>query len=127
MIRRPPRSTLFPYTTLFRSVRSKIGDMIPLKALVTTKYVTDPDLVTRFNNSPAVKLTANAAPGYASGQALPALEEVAAEVMSNDYGLALSGEAFEEKKAGGTSSQVFIFGLVMVFLILAAQIGRASC
>src|SRR5574337_1108090 len=107
-------------------VRSKIGEMIPLKALVTTKYVTGPDLVTRFNNFPAVKITANAAPGYASGQALQALEDVAAEVMSNDYGLALSGEAFEEKKAGGTSSQVFIFGLVMVFLILAAQYEKWS-
>jgi multidrug efflux pump len=107
-------------------VRSKTGEMVPLKALVTTRYVTGPDLVTRFNNFPAVKITANAAPGYASGQALQALEEVAAEVMSNDYALALSGEAFEEKKSGGTSSQVFIFGLVMVFLILAAQYEKWS-
>ncbi|TBW10226.1 multidrug efflux RND transporter permease subunit [Azotobacter chroococcum] len=107
-------------------VRSRSGEMIPLKALLTTRYVTGPDLLTRFNNFPAVKITANAAPGFSSGQALQALEAVAAEVMTSDYGLALSGEAFEEKKAGGTTSQVFVFGLIMVFLILAAQYEKWS-
>lgn len=107
-------------------VRSKNHDMVPLKALLTTRYVTGPDLLTRFNNFPAVKLTANPAPGYSSGQALNALEEVSAQIMTNDYALALSGEAFEEKKSGGASSQVFIFGLVMVFLILAAQYEKWS-
>jgi multidrug efflux pump len=107
-------------------VRSKNMEMVPLKAVLTTRYVTGPDLLTRFNNFPAVKLTANAAPGYSSGQALKALEEISAEIMSNDYALALSGEAFEEKKSGGASSQVFIFGLVMVFLILAAQYEKWS-
>lgn len=82
-------------------VRSKNLQMVPLKALLSTRYVTGPDLLTRFNNFPAVKLTANAAPGYSSGQALKALEEISAEIMTNDYALALSGEAFEEKKAGG--------------------------
>ncbi|CAI8978939.1 efflux RND transporter permease subunit [Pseudomonas sp. IT-P294] len=107
-------------------VRSKNHDMVPLKALLTTRYVTGPDLLTRFNNFPAVKLTANPAPGYSSGQALNALEEISAQIMTNDYALALSGEAFEEKKSGGASSQVFIFGLVMVFLILAAQYEKWS-
>ncbi|KJH85810.1 RND transporter [Pseudomonas fluorescens] len=107
-------------------VRNRNGEMVPLKAVLTTRYVTGPDLLTRFNNFPAVKLTANAAPGYSSGQALKALEEISAEIMTNDYSLALSGEAFEEKKSGGASSQVFIFGMVMVFLILAAQYEKWS-
>lgn len=107
-------------------VRNKNLDMVPLKSVLSTRYVTGPDLLTRFNNFPAVKLTANAAPGYSTGQALAALEEISAEIMTNDYALALSGEAFEEKKSGGASSQVFIFGLVMVFLILAAQYEKWS-
>jgi len=107
-------------------VRNRNGEMVPLKTVLTTRYVTGPDLLTRFNNFPAVKLTANAAPGYSSGQALKALEEISAEIMTNDYSLALSGEAFEEKKSGGASSQVFIFGMVMVFLILAAQYEKWS-
>ena len=107
-------------------VRSTNLGMVPLKVLLTTRYVTGPDLLTRFNNFPAVKLTANPAPGYSSGQALAALEEISAEIMTNDYSLALSGEAFEEKKSGGASSQVFLFGLIMVFLILAAQYEKWS-
>jgi multidrug efflux pump len=102
-------------------VRSKDGSMIPLKSVVTTEYVTGPDLMTRFNNFPAIKVTANPAPGYSSGQAIAALETIGAQVLPSDFELAWSGEAFEEQKSGGTSSSVFIFGLIMVFLILAAQ------
>jgi multidrug efflux pump len=102
-------------------VRSADGNMVPLKSVVTTRYVTGPDLMTRFNNFPAVKITANPAPGYSSGQAIAALENIGSEVMPADLALAWSGEAFEEKKSGGASSAVFVFGLIMVFLILAAQ------
>ena len=107
-------------------VRGKTGDMVPLKSVVTTKYVTGPDLVTRFNNFPAVKITANAGPGYSSGQVLSTLEEVADEVMPSGYGVGWSGEAYEARQAGGTSALVFVFGLVMVFLILAAQYEKWS-
>jgi multidrug efflux pump len=107
-------------------VRSSTQQMVPLKALLTTHYVTGPDLLTRFNNFPAVKMTANAAPGFSSGQALKALDEVATQTMTGDYGVAWSGEAFEEQKSGSTSTRVFAFGLVMVFLILAAQYEKWS-
>jgi multidrug efflux pump len=107
-------------------VRSVDGAMLPLKSVVTTRYVTGPDLMTRFNNFPAVKITASPAPGYSSGQAIDALERIGAEVLPADCTLAWSGETFEEKKSGGASSSVFIFGLVMVFLILAAQYEKWS-
>ncbi|MFM0049658.1 efflux RND transporter permease subunit [Caballeronia grimmiae] len=106
-------------------VKSKTGSMVPLKSVVTTRYVTGPDLITRFNNFPAVKITANAAPGYSSGQVIQALEEVGAG-LSSDYGIAWSGEAYEAKQSGGTSGLVFVFGLIMVFLILAAQYEKWS-
>src|SRR6201746_955519 len=102
-------------------VRGKTGSMVPLKAVVSTKFVTGPDLVTRFNNFPAVKITANAAPGYSSGQVLSTLEELASEVLPQDYSVGWSGEAYEARQAGGTSGLVFVFGLIMGFLILAAQ------
>jgi multidrug efflux pump len=106
-------------------VRSKTGHMIPLKAVVQTRYVTGPDIVTRFNNFPAVKITADAAPGYSSGQAIAAMEEVGDELPA-DYAVAWSGQTYEEKKAGGASALVFVFGLIMVFLILAAQYEKWS-
>jgi len=107
-------------------VRSKNGSMVPLRSVVTTRYVTGPDVMTRFNNFPAVKITGNAAPGYSSGQAIAAMEETAAEALSTDFSIAWSGETYEEKKSGGASFLVFVFGLVMVFLILAAQYEKWS-
>ncbi len=107
-------------------VKNRDGQMVPLKALVTTRFVTGPDLVTRFNNFPAVKVTANASPGFSTGQAIAALEEAGADALPSDFGIAWSGQAFEEKKAGAASALVFVFGLVMVFLILAAQYEKWS-
>jgi multidrug efflux pump len=107
-------------------VRGRQGDMVPLGSLVTTRYITGPDLVTRFNNFPAIKITVNAAPGYSSGQAMSALEDIGRQVLPAGYSLGWSGEAYEARKAGNTSVLVFAFGLVMVFLILAAQYEKWS-
>ncbi|MDH5203282.1 MAG: multidrug efflux RND transporter permease subunit, partial [Nitrospirota bacterium] len=107
-------------------VRSRDNKMVPLKSVVTMRYVTGPDLVTRFNNFPAVKVTGDAAHGFSSGQAIAAMEAVAGEVLPHEYAYEWSGQAFEEKKSGGTSFLVFIFGLIMVFLILAAQYEKWS-
>src|SRR5204863_5871220 len=89
-------------------VRSKGGAMIPLKAVVTTKYVTGPSIVTRFNNFPAVKITANAAPGNSTGQAIAALEEVGTQSLPEDYGVAWTGQASAEKKTASASTLVFV-------------------
>jgi multidrug efflux pump len=107
-------------------VRSRDKAMVPMSAVVSTRYVTGPDLMTRFNNFPAVKITATPAPGFSSGQVIAALQRVGAETLPADFGLAWSGEAFEEQKAGSTAAAVFAFGLVMVFLILAAQYEKWS-
>jgi multidrug efflux pump len=95
--------------------------MVPLSALVTTSWVTGPDLLPHFNGFPAAKINGNAAPGYSSGQAIAAMEAIAREVLPQGYTFAWSGLAFEEKKSGGTSMIAFVFGLIIVFLVLAAQ------
>jgi multidrug efflux pump len=102
-------------------VRNRSADMVPLSALVTTQWSTGADLVTRFNNYPAAKITGGPARGVSSGQALDIMEQIASEELPGDYGFAWSGEAREEKLAGGTSALAFVFGLIFVFLILAAQ------
>jgi len=101
--------------------RSNQGDMVPLAAVVTTRWVTGPDLLPHFNGFPAAKVNGNAALGYSSGQAIAAMEEVAQEVLPQGYTFTWSGLAFEEKKSGGTSVVAFVFGLIIVFLVLAAQ------
>jgi len=107
-------------------VRSRTGSMVPLKAVLTTRYVTGPDLVTRFNGFPAAKVNGDTAPGYSSGQSIAAMEEVARQVLPQDYSFEWSGQVYQEKKSGSTSGAVFLFGIVMVFLILAAQYERWS-
>lgn len=101
--------------------RSSENKMVPLSAVVSTRWVTGPDLLPHFNGFPAAKVNGNAAEGFSSGQAIAAMEEVANEVLPQGYTFAWSGLAFEEKKSGGTSSLAFIFGLIIVFLVLAAQ------
>ncbi|MFO1361547.1 MAG: multidrug efflux RND transporter permease subunit [Burkholderiales bacterium] len=102
-------------------VRGRQGGMVPLAALVTTKWVTGPDVLPHFNGFPAAKINGSAAPGYSSGQAIAAMEAVAREVLPQGYASAWSGLAFEEKRSGGTSAIAFVFGLIVVFLVLAAQ------
>jgi multidrug efflux pump len=105
-------------------VRSEDGKMVPLSSLVEAKRGRGPDLVERFNVFPAAKIMGNPAPGHSSGQAIAAMQEVAAEVLSNEYELGWTGSAYQELQASGTGQVAFIFGIVMVFLILAAQYER---
>ena len=107
-------------------VKSNNGDLVPLSTLITVERVTGPELVNRFNIFPAAKVLGDPAPGYSSGQAIAAMEEVAAEVLGNDYSLSWIGSAYQEKLTGGASTQAFVFGLIMIFLILSAQYEKWS-
>jgi multidrug efflux pump len=102
-------------------VKNRSGDMVPLSALVTTRYVVGPDLVTRFNNYPAIAVNGAPAPGVSTGAALQAIREVVEEVVPPGYGYEWAGEAREEVSSGSTSAIAFLFGLLFVFLILSAQ------
>lgn len=101
-------------------VRSEKGQMIPLNSIVNLKTSGGPNLVSRFNAFPAAKITGSASPGYSSGQALAAMESVAKAVLPMDMSYDWGGESYQEKQTGGTSSNMLIGGLLMVFLILAA-------
>jgi multidrug efflux pump len=107
-------------------VRSAGGRMVPLSAVATVKYVAGPSILPRFNGFPAARVNGSQASGYSSGQAIAAMEQVAKQVLPDGYAYAWSGQAFEETKAGGTSTIAFAFGLIMVFLILAAQYEKWS-
>ncbi len=102
-------------------VRSTTGQMVPLSALITVRYVAAPKLLERFNGFPAVKITGNPAPGFSSGQALDAMEAVARDALPGDFSYAWAGQALQESGSGSTSSIAFIAGLIVVFLLLSAQ------
>lgn len=102
-------------------VESEEGVQIPLSAVSTYKYVAGINMLPRFNGFPAAKINGSQAEGYSSGQAIEAMENIAANVLPAGYDYAWSGQAYQEKQAGGTAVIAFAFGLIMVFLILAAQ------
>lgn len=96
--------------------------MIPLDTVVDTEYTSGPDPVTHFNGFNTAFVLGASAPGYSSGQALEALQRVAKEVLvPQGYELDWSGISYQEAKAGGQAGLAFGFGLLMVFLVLAAQ------
>ncbi|MGQ0581674.1 MAG: efflux RND transporter permease subunit [Reyranella sp.] len=107
-------------------VRADGGAMVPLNELVTFTRILGPDTVDRFNIFPAAKVIGSPALGYSSGQAIAAMQQVVATTLSNDYSIGWTGSAYQELATAGTGSLGFIFGLVMVFLILAAQYERWS-
>jgi len=102
-------------------VRAGDGTMVPLNTLVTVKQSTGPELIERYNVFPSAKVLGDAAPGYSSGEALAAMEEVAKQVLPDGYALEWTGTSYQEKVAGGSSTTVFLVGVLMVFLVLAAQ------
>src|SRR6185503_15225567 len=107
-------------------VRSEKGDMIPLRSLARIEYTNGPGTMTRFNNLPAVQVLGAGKPGVSSGEAIAEVERLAKEVLPPDFSLDWSGASFQEKRSGGTSIVVLLFGALMAFLILAAQYEKWS-
>lgn len=102
-------------------IKNKDGNSVPLSAFISVKNIQGPDYTNRFNLYRAVELTGGPADGYTSAQVMNALEEVASEVLPADMGYAWSNMSYQEKKASGSGAIVFVFSLIFVFLILAAQ------
>jgi multidrug efflux pump len=94
--------------------------------LVTVERVIGPDTVDRFNIFPSAKILGNPAPGFSSGQALAAMQAIVSNNLGTDYSIGWTGSAYQEIATAGTGYQGFLFGLLMVFLILAAQYERWS-
>jgi HAE1 family hydrophobic/amphiphilic exporter-1 len=103
-------------------VRNNKGEMVPLSALTQFEPRFGPEFTMRFNLYRSAQIIGGAAPGYSSGQAMAALEQVFAETMPPEMGYNYSGISFQEKKAqeGVPPSLIFGFSLLVVFLILAA-------
>jgi HAE1 family hydrophobic/amphiphilic exporter-1 len=98
-------------------------ELVPLSTLTAVDRQDGPEFVTRFNQFQAVQINGAAAPGYSSGQAIAALEDVFKQTMPPQMGYDWTGMTYQEVKAGQGVSPAVIFGLsfVIVFLIMAAQ------
>jgi multidrug efflux pump len=105
-------------------VRSNKGELLPLNSFVSAKQEVGADIIERFNLFQAAKVSGQPAPGYSSGDALNAIEEVSKEILPEGYTISWVGTAYQEKQIGGSSAQAFIFGIVFLFLILCALYER---
>ncbi|SFT97853.1 efflux RND transporter permease subunit [Halomonas saccharevitans] len=102
-------------------VRGGNGERIPLSEFVTLERQTAPAVVTRFGVYTGAQFQGGPAPGYSSGQAITAMEEIVAEELGDGWGMGWTGTAYQESQAGSAATLAIVFGLLMVFLILAAQ------
>ncbi len=100
------------------------GEMIPLRALLKVEDVVGPEQIDRFNGFLAARILGSGKAGVSSGQAIEAVERVAAQNLPPGYTLAWSGQAFQEKRTGNASIFAFGLAIVMVYLILAALYER---
>jgi hydrophobe/amphiphile efflux-1 (HAE1) family protein len=105
-----------------RSAASR--EMIPLKSVISTSNIVGPEQLERFNGFVAARVLGNGQPGVSSGEAIRAVEQVAAATLPEGYAIAWSGQAFQEKRTGSQSAIAFGLAIVMVFLILAALYER---
>ena len=102
------------------NVRNAEGKMIPLRSLVEPRLIVGPPALIRYNNKRAVTVQGSPAPGVSSGQALAAMEAVAARTLPPGFAGEWTDTAFQEKRAEGKTGIILGFALLFAFLFLVA-------
>lgn len=106
-------------------VRSDAGKMVPLSTLAHVERTSGPESLKRENGFLAASMNVNAAQGYSTGDVIRAVD-AESQYLPSGYYVDWTGQAFHEKRIGSSSAAAFAFGLIIVFLILAAQFERWS-
>jgi len=101
-------------------VRTSNGDMVPLSTLVTIKPMPGPEVVYRYNRYRNARIIGQNGPGYSSGQAAAAMEQIANQNLPAGYGHEWTGTMFQQKLAEGKEGFIFGFAAILVFLFLPA-------
>ena len=102
-------------------VRADTGTMIPLDNMVSITETTSPQVISHFNLFRSAEIDGSAAPGFSSGQAIKAMDEVAKQNLPLGFNSAWSGLSLEEIRSGSQSAILFGLGLLFVYLTLSAQ------
>ncbi len=101
-------------------VRDKLGDMIPLKSLASLRYVVGPQVISRFNNYRAVTVNGGPKAGVSSGDALKAMDQIAARTLPSGYGYEWSGTAYQERQSEGQTFGILSLAVLFAYLFLVA-------
>ncbi|PMM82725.1 RND transporter [Vibrio breoganii] len=102
-------------------VRSNQGAMVPLSTLITHEQVFEPDVAWRYNMYRSAVIQGQPAPGFSSGDAIAAMERVAAEMLPQGYQYEWTGMAYQEKLAGNQAIYAFALALIFIYLFMVAQ------
>jgi hydrophobe/amphiphile efflux-1 (HAE1) family protein len=102
-------------------VKNNSQEMIPLNTLLSIKEIIGPQNLSHFNMYRSIQINGAAAPGYSSGDAMVAMDEIAKKVLPASYGYEWAGMSYQETLAGNAQIYVIIFVLLVVFLVLSAQ------
>jgi multidrug efflux pump subunit AcrB len=102
------------------NVRNAEGNMVPMRSLLEAKVVVGPPALIRYNNKRAVTVQGTPAPGVSSGQALAAMEKVAAATLPQGYSGTWTDTSFQEKRAEGKTAIILAFAVLFAFLFLVA-------
>jgi len=121
MLQASPSYRAKPEDLLKLQVKNNKGEMVPYSAFARIERVYGPEQLTRYNMFTAAMINGDAAPGFSSGDAIKAIEEVASESLPRGFSIEWSGMTREEVLSGNQAVFIFIICLVFVYLLLAAQ------
>ncbi len=116
-----PEFRRFPTDVLNYYVKNDKGEMVPYSAFMTMEKKQGPNEITRYNLYNSAAIRAEPAMGYTTGDAIKAIQEVAAEVLPKGFEVAWEGLTFDEARRGNESIEIFAVVLIFVYLVLAAQ------
>ena len=121
MLQASPEYRMEPKDIYSLYAKNRNGEMVPYSNFLTMERVFGPNQITRYNMFTSSLITGDAAPGVSSGEAIAAVEEIAADILPRGYALEWSGVSREEKESGGQTILIFGICLLFVYLLLSAQ------
>jgi HAE1 family hydrophobic/amphiphilic exporter-1 len=121
MIQASPEYRTSPESLLDMYAKNKDGEMVPYSNFVSLQRVYGPEQLTRYNMFTSAMVSGDAAPGYSSGDAIKAVEEVAQQTLPRGFDIDWSGITREQIASGDQAIYIFLICLVFVYLLLAAQ------
>src|ERR1700683_3868092 len=101
-------------------VRNATGEMVPIRSIASLKFVTGPQVITRYNNFRSVTVNGGPAAGISSGTAIAALAEVSAKTLPAGYGYEWPGTAYQEQQASGQTGIILALAILFAYLFLVA-------
>ena len=116
-----PEYRRMPSDILNLYIKNDKGEMVPYSAFMTMKKTQGPNEITRFNLYASSSIKGVPAPGYTTGDAIKAINEVAEQTLPHGYGIAWEGLSYDEANRGNEAIYIFLVVLIFVYLVLAAQ------